>query len=180
MRKPSDNELKCIQYARNMYPPRFKKKSIIQKFFFLQPNEVVGDFKIKNCIVYEEKSLRTLWEMYGLEWQHSIYDIHGNHVERSWGKDRGIIGEGIPREFQNKFFSEEENIKCINYWIKVLYKKKIDLSAMLDEYKLKISNTIKKQKEESLRNNTLMVRTNFHSPVDNLIYSLDHLLGYYD
>ena len=135
MRKPSENELKCIRYARNMYPPRFKKKSIIQKIFNLKPNEVIGDFNINKCVVGEKKTLSSLWSRYGLKWEWAFYDIHGNSVDRSSVEVKEL--NDIPREFDNKFFSEEENIKCIKYWIKVLYKKEFDLSDMVNEYKLK-------------------------------------------
>lgn len=179
MRKPSEKELKCILYSRNMYPPRFKNKSIIQKILFLKASEVESDFNIKRCVVGKKKTFRELWERYGLEWIWGFYDIHGNFVERG-EEDVTIVGKDIPREFQNKFFSDEENIKCINYWIKVLYKKELDLSSMLEEYKLEISDTLKKLKEESSRKNTLMGRPNFPRPIENLIFTLDNLLGEYD
>ena len=162
-----------------MYPPRFKNKSIIQKIFFLKPSEVESDFNIKRCIVGEKKSFMGLWQRYGLQWEWALYDIHGNFVKRG-EEDIIIVGKDIPREFNNKFFSEEENINCINYWIKVLYKKEFDLSSMLQEYKLEISDTLKKIKEESLRKNTPRRRPNFVQPIRNLIFTLGDLLGEYD
>ena len=51
---------------------------------------------------------------------------------------------------------------------------------MVNEYKLEISNSIKKSREESIRNNTRMPRWNPVDPIDNLIYSLDNLLDDYE
>lgn len=180
MRYPTDKELKCILYAREMYPPRYKDRNLIQKITFQKPIPVKSDFDINKCVVGETKSLRDLWVRFGLMWSWSNFDIHGNFVERTWEKDGKVIGKGLEREFQNKWFSEEENINCINYWINILYEKKLDLRAMLEKDKNEIADDQKRISEEAIRTNSLRKRVNYGCPIERLIYSLDEILGNYD
>ena len=177
---PTEKELKCILYAREMYPPRYKDRNLIQKILFRKPIPVKSDFNINKCVVGETKSLRRLWDCFGLMWCSSTFDIHGNSIERTWEKDGMVIGKDLEREFQNKWFSDKENISFINYWIKILYKEKLDLWAMLEKDKNEIADRIKRNREECIGTNKRMSRVNYGYPIERLIYSLDEILGNYD
>ena len=180
MRHPTEKELKCILYAREMYPPRYKDRNLIQKILFHKPIPVKSDFNINKCVVRETKFLRDLWGRFGLMWSWSAFDIHGNFIERTWEKDGMVEGKDLEREFQNKWFSDKENINCINYWIKILYGEKLDLWAMLEKGKNEIADDQKRIREYAISTNTPRVRKNYGYPIERLIYSLDEILGNYD
>ena len=177
MRYPTEKELKCILYARKMYPSRYRNRNLIQKIMFQRPIPIKSDFDINKCVVGETKSLRNLWDRFGLKWSWSTFDIHGNFVERTWEKSPS---KSLEREFQNKWFSDEENINCINYWINILYEKKLDLRAMLEKDAKEIVDDQKRLREEAIRTNSLMTRKNYGYPFDRLIYSLNKILCNYD
>lgn len=180
--KPSEKELKCIVYSRSKYPPRFKKRTLSQILLFQKPRLIPSEFEVNKCYTDEEKSLRILWAMYGLNWSSSMYDIHGNYKERILSNDDIVLkkyGEGSVSEFENTFFQTEDIIDCIDFWIKTLYEKEIDLTSFIEENKIIIQQSNKNIKEVSFRTNSPKRKVNFGSLTDRLINQLSKSLGNY-